>query len=415
MWRVFIPAVLISITMATEEETTSSSTTIPIPPSIDSTTISFNNSNIVTNTIYDYNETEVMNNISSIIESSTKDNIKSKKKQYKSKYLNYIKSRNYKKQEYSELIKNNKKSKIEDKFELFVTSEDYINELNNNNLSNPRYGHTKFSDWSKEEKQAVLMTKQEDEEERRRLLTSCFSFSGWGSTVSSTVDYRWAAQPIQDQSGCGSCWAFASIAQYEFNYYKYKSIWSKQNEQYILDCVGDSIGNCVGGWPHQTNQWLGDYGSCPKYGYYLYDAKDTWSCSPSCWGTKTSTTNARAACITESSTGYDSENYNYWKIIANAAQYVSLAFWMGISNDFFYLKSYDTSNDVKSLWYDCDTSNMNEGTHAMAIYGVWYTGDWLLIRNSWGDDWGDDGYFWLSSGSIANCNFQNYVSFNYWS
>jgi C1A family cysteine protease len=362
-----------------------------------------------------YNETEVISNISSIIEESTKDKIKSKKNTYKSKFLNYIKSRKYKKQEYSELIKHNKKSSIEDKFELFIDSDDYINLLNSN-LTNSMYGHTKFSDWSMEEKQSILMTTKEAEEETRRRLVSCDSFSGWGSGVSlsSNIDYRWAAQSIQDQSGCGSCWAFASAAQFELNYYFYKGIWSKQNEQYILDCVGSSIGDCDGGYQDDTNAWLAEYGSCSKYGYYLYDGKDTWSCS-SCFNTKTTTTNAYAACITEWSTLSGSESYNYWSIVANAAQHVSLSFGMAVSNNFFYLsKGSSTSSSVTVYYNQCDTSDI-AGNHAMATYGVSSTGNYLLVRNSWGDDWGDDGYFWLYQGARTSCDFQNYASFNYWS
>jgi len=155
MWRVFIPALITisfwsSITTAAKEETTSSST-IPMP-AVDLSTITLDISN-GNNNSYNYNETEVISSISSIIEESSKSNVKSKKKAYKSKFVNYIKSRNDKKQEYSELIKNNKKSKVEDKFELFVASDDYINELNGNSSeSDAKYGHTKFSDWTMEEK-----------------------------------------------------------------------------------------------------------------------------------------------------------------------------------------------------------------------------------------------------------------------
>jgi C1A family cysteine protease len=407
MWRVFIPAL---ITLSFWSSTSITATEeVPIP-SLDLTSISINNT--INSTVeYNYNETEVISSISSIIESSDKSNVKSKKKAYKSKFMDYIKSRNYKKQEYSELIKNNKKSKIEDKFELFVTSEDYINELNAN-LSDPMYGHTKYSDWTMDEKKSILMTQEEMEEERRRMLTWCNSFKGWGSGVTSSADYRWAAQAVQDQGDCGSCWAFSSIGQFEFNYYKYKGIWQKQSEQYVLDCVGDSIGNCDGGWPHQTNMWLADYGSCPQSNYWSYDGLDTWSCS-SCWGSKTTTTNAAVACITESSTGYDTESYNYWKIIANAAQYVSLSFWMGISNSFYYVKTTSTSSSVTAYYYNCDASNII-GYHAMSTYGVSSTGNYLLVRNSWGTDFGDGGYFWLYYNSASTCNLQNYVSFNYW-
>jgi C1A family cysteine protease len=421
MWRV-LAAIITIITIAAtteEDETTLTSTSSPeIPiPSLDLSTITLNYSNYSNIENYNFNETEyneieIIGNISLIIESSSKSNIKSKKKTYKSKFIDYIKSRNYKKKEYYELIKNSKKSSIEDKFELFIDSDDYINELNAN-LSEPMYGHNKFSDWSMEEKQSLLMKDEDEEDQRRRLLGWCNLFDGWGSGVSSSKDFRSYAQPIQDQgTTCGACWAFASVAQHELNYYLYEGIWQKQSEQHVLDCSDE--GDCNGGQHYGANIWLKDYGSCPKYGYYFYDGKDSSSCI-SCWKSKTPTTNAYTACITELSTGKGSESYGFWSIIANAAQYVSLSFGMKISNDFFHLKSLYNSSSVNTYYYKCNTNDMAPDSHAMSIYGVSSNGNYLLVRNSWGDDWGDDGYFWLYYGAADSCDFKDYVSFNYWS
>jgi len=252
-----------------------------------------------------------------------------------------------------------------------------------------------------DEKKALLI--DESEMRRRLALQSCYSFGGWGSGSSSFVSYASYAQPIQNQGSCGSCWAFASASQYELNYYLYKGISQKQSEQYILDCVGDSIGNCYGGWPSDTNRWLGTYGSCPSSSYFSYDGKDTWSCY-SCFSSKTPT--SKTACITQASTGYTGTSLNYWNIIVNTAQYVGLTYWMGISNNFYYL-----SNSYPYL-YSCDSSNII-GYHAMTIHGEYY-GDWLYIKNQWGTSWGNNGWFWLYSGARTSCYFQADVSFNYW-
>jgi cathepsin L len=327
---------------------------------------------------------------------------KIKNKDYKDDFISYVLSYEDKKEDYNDNINNGNDDKIKKKYELYIESDEYINSLNAD-LDIKLYEHTQFSDWSLEEKKSILIPDEEYESRRRLALQSCTPFTGWGSGSSKSVDFRSYAQPIKDQNPCGSCWAFASVAQYELNYYLYKGIKQSQSEQYVLDCVGDSIGNCGGGWPSDTSRWLGTGGSCPTSSYWSYDAKDTWSCG-SCWGTKTPA--GYTACLTPSSTGYSGTSSGFWNIVANTAEKVGLTYWMSISNNFYYLSS------TNAYLYSCDSSALL-GNHAMAIYGEWYN-DWLLVRNSWGTGFGMSGYFWLHTGSRTSCNFRGDVSFNYW-
>jgi C1A family cysteine protease len=382
----------------------------PVIPDTDLSSIKLNIDNSNDNNDNDDStseeDAELERQLSSIIDESPKTS-KSKKNSYKSKYLLYIMSRNSKKKEYKEYVKNNKKEKVEDKFNLYISSDEYINELNENSNDGAIYNHTKFSDWSIFEKKAILLTVEQVEGQhgrrRRRMLANCYSFAGWGQGVSGSVSYRSYAQPIQDQGDCGSCWDFSSIAQYEFNYLKYKGVSQKQSEQYVLDCVSDSVGNCAdGGFPDLTNRWLAESGSCPCSSYYTYDATE-YACE-ACWSSKTPT--SYVACITQSSTGYATNSNTFWSIIANAAQYVSLSIGMLISNNFYYLSS------SSPYLYSCDTNNIIGG-HAMAIYGVDASGNNMLVKNSWSTDWGDGGYFWLSKTTKDSCDLGDF-SFNYW-
>jgi hypothetical protein len=390
LWLLVTWIVLLTITESertthsTSTTTTTLSSSQSIEPTIPDTDLSSITLNIDNNNSNDNNDNdstleedaELETQLSSIIDESSKTS-KSKKNIYKSKYLLYIMSRNYKKKEYKEYVKNNKKAKIEDKFELYIESDEYIKSLNENSNDGAIYNHTKFSDWSMEEKEAILLPIEQIEEHqrrRRRMLANCYSFGGWGKGVSSSVNYRSYAQPIQNQGSCGSCWDFSSIGQYEFNYLKYKGISQKQSEQYVLDCVSDSIGNCAnGGFPDLTNRWLAESGSCPSSSYYKYDGHE-YLCS-SCWSSKTP--KSYVACITESSTGYARNSNTFWSIIANAAQYVSLSIGMLVSNNFYYISS------SSPYLYSCDTRNILGG-HAMAIYGVGTSGNSMLVKKFMG-------------------------------
>jgi len=250
--------------------------------------------------------------------------------------------------------------------------------------------------WKK--KNSILIGKKQLNRRRLSSSSSCISFSGWGSGSSTYNSFMNDAQPIQNQGQCGDCWAFASIAQYELNYYIYKNIQQKQSEEYVLNCVGSSIGNCNGGFPSQTNVWLANYGSCPSLEYNSYDGNDSLPCN-NCFSSTTPV--GYTACLNAS----DGRMDTFWNITVNTAQYVGLSFWMGVSNDFFYLSS------NSPYWTSCNDTII--GYHAMAIYGQYY-GNWVWVRNQWGTNWGSNGWFWLSQNSINSCQFQQDVSFNYW-
>jgi cathepsin L len=250
------------------------------------------------------------------------------------------------------------------------------------------------------------MNDEQVETRRRLTLQSCYPFAGWGSNKPTTfVSFQNYSQPIKNQGACGSCAIFAGVAQYELNYYLYKGVCQSQSEQYILDCAGDDVANCQGGWSSNVNKWLGTYGSCPSSCYDDYDGKDTWSCSLcSCHKTPISKT----ACITSTSTGgYLGTSLEYWNIIANTAQYVGLSYVQQISNNFYYLSS------TNPYLYECDINNIL-GSRAMTIYGEYY-GNWLLIKNSYGVNWGNQGWFWLNINARTTC-MSKYpdTSFNYW-
>lgn len=64
-----------------------------------------------------------------------------------------------------------------------------------------------------------------------------------------SVNYTSYMQPIVDQLDCGSCWAFATVAQLEFLYKKNSPVYNYvMSPQYLVDCdLADS--GCDGGWP----------------------------------------------------------------------------------------------------------------------------------------------------------------------
>jgi cathepsin L len=79
------------------------------------------------------------------------------------------------------------------------------------------------------------------------------------------ASFDWRKQgkvtPVRDQGGCGSCWAFGTVATYEGSYLIRNNAAADGSEQYIvtcaLDALGNRVGSCAGGWwafDHVINQ-----------------------------------------------------------------------------------------------------------------------------------------------------------------
>ena len=61
-----------------------------------------------------------------------------------------------------------------------------------------------------------------------------------------TVDWRekGAVNPVQDQGGCGSCWAFSAVASMESAWFIKNGVLPKLSEQQLTSC--DTLGGCSG-------------------------------------------------------------------------------------------------------------------------------------------------------------------------
>ncbi|MGD8921995.1 MAG: C1 family peptidase [Candidatus Zixiibacteriota bacterium] len=184
--------------------------------------------------------------------------------------------------------------------------------------------------------------------------------------------------PIKDQGHCGSCWAFATVGALECNIKIRDGVDVDLSEQYLVSCNSDGWG-CGGGFfAHDYHQWktdeCGDSGAVLEE-YFPYEARDV-SCNcpyprqyyiedwaylteredlPSISSIKQAIMEygpvSVAVCVTSSFQGYIGGVYNDCSA--------------GLRNHAVVLVGWDD----------------NQGTN-----GVWF------MRNSWGPDWGEDGY-----------------------
>lgn len=190
--------------------------------------------------------------------------------------------------------------------------------------------------------------------------------------------------PIRNQGNCGSCVAFASVAVFEAQYAISSQLsWLKVSlsPQMLFDCGG---GSCNVGW---LPEWA------------TYQLKKTGTVDLTCAPYRSGATGANEMCqenycddqaqrtfsITSSSTpstrfgGSD-------KKVKEALKKGPLLTTMNAREDFLY---------YKGGVYKATTSK-KAGGHAVALVGFDDEKKAWLIKNSWGEDWGESGYGWIA-------------------
>ena len=198
-----------------------------------------------------------------------------------------------------------------------------------------------------------------------------------------------AVTEVKNQGGCGSCWTFAAVGGLETRYKVLSGRLRNFAEQEYLDCVyeGQKDG-CRGGWPDTAYSYSArNGGRLAATEDYPYEAEDE-SCKAS------SIRNAALAYkITGSTRVGSNEAAN---IVALASGSLSMAF--EVTNKFHQY----SGGIIKDT--TC-TGHINHG-----VTGVGYTPDYVLVKNSWGDSWGDEGFVKFAR-NWGNCQLFQYSSY----
>jgi C1A family cysteine protease len=202
--------------------------------------------------------------------------------------------------------------------------------------------------------------------------------------------------PVRDQGNCGSCWAFATAGALESRVLIAND--TPQNretmdlsEQVLVSCSG--AGNCGGGYIDEASDYIRDTG-LPGEDCSPYLAKNT-PCR-------------RAACSTYQTDTFDIDS---WAYVVNP--YMISTDMVGMIKDALLDCPLVTTMDVYADFYYYTggvyqyTFGSYQGGHAILIVGFKDDasvsgGGYFIVKNSWGTDWGEDGYYKIAYSAIAN-------------
>jgi len=226
-------------------------------------------------------------------------------------------------------------------------------------------------------------------------------------TENAVID--WSAtpfmQPVKNQQQCGSCWAFASACVMETMAAIQLNMSVSLSEQDIVDCsFGSPAGNgCDGGDPLSLFQWAQNnaIGSENPYGYVSANGGDQTGFVQACQ--KNLISQSPFQVTATQSNGYNTEQ----AIIAALANGPVAVAIDASSNDF---SSYSSGVFSSPSCAQPDGSGSCNADHAVTVVGY---GTYTLpngsqvpywkVRNSWGANWGYNGYILMQRGVNMCC------------
>jgi len=242
------------------------------------------------------------------------------------------------------------------------------------------HGVTQFMDMSSAEFKATMLMKSVPSQKTIKAKPAEFK----PEDLPASFDWRDynVVTDVKDQGQCGSCWAFGATENMESQYAMVHKNLTKLAVQQLMDC--DLTDNaCVGGDPPSAYRYIqqtGGFASEAAYGPYIANRS-------SCVFTK--------SMVVAKVTGYKSSS----QLVPGGDETIMAENLMkgGPLCACLQADPFQTYTSGILMAAECLKTEID---HCIQVVGFVTTGTtpYWIVRNSWGADWGLNGYIWVQMG-----------------
>jgi cathepsin F len=262
------------------------------------------------------------------------------------------------------------------RFETFKLSVDRV-QARNSKSGSATFGLTKYADLTPEEFKSTYLGYIRPERSDVGVL------SPKDVDVPQTLDWRTKnmVTPVKNQEQCGSCWAFSVTENIESMYCMKNQIdcntFPPLAPQEIVDCDTVDQG-CNGGDPPTAYQFVMQEGGMEDESDYPYTAQDG-----------TCAFQANLVKVTISNWQYATQNSDETTMQNN------LVSWGPLS---ICVDAEPWQDYTGGVLMASDCSNQLDHCVQLVGYDMTQSTPFWIVRNSWGTDWGENGYIRLQYG-----------------
>lgn len=259
---------------------------------------------------------------------------------------------------------------------------------NANPKDSATYGLNHLSDYTESETQALYGMASNDALTFDSLHET---FKATGEDLPEELDWRnveGVVTATKDQASCGSCWAFATVAQYESNYAIHTNTPALTlAPQQLVDCAKDDLiapnNGCNGGFPSWAYNYLISTGEgIVEETEYPYEKRDNHVCKQK----STSTTYGKTT---------------YYVQVDDTPEAHKEALQRGT------VVSGIDAGPLKNYVSGVLSAEGHAITHAVVIVGYFQDEESgkeaYIVRNSWGPRYGNGGYVYISTKIGEDC------------